>query len=170
MKNNIILIGFMGSGKTSVGGKLSRALHYDFLDTDGMLEEEFGCTIREFFAEWGEEEFRKRETMLLSGLSKKLTKTVLSTGGGLPLCPQNAKLLREMGRVIYLKASEEETVKRLSGDTTRPILAGEDLRVKVHRLLEERMPLYKAAAHYTLETDGKSFYEIINEIECIALI
>ncbi len=165
MKNNIVLIGFMGSGKTSVGGKLSRALHYNFLDTDQLLEEEFGCTIGEFFEKEGETEFRRRETMLLSDLLEKLTRTVLATGGGMPLFSRNAELLREIGTVIYLKASEEETIKRLSGDTTRPLLAGGDLKERVHCLLKERMPLYGAAAHYMLETDGKSFYEIIKEIE-----
>ena len=108
--------------------------------------------------------------MLLCDLLEKLTRTVLATGGGMPLFSRNAELLREIGTVIYLKASEEETIKRLSGDTTRPLLAGGDLKERVHCLLKERMPLYGAAAHYMLETDGKSFYEIIKEIEQVALI
>ncbi len=165
MKKNIVLIGFMGCGKTSVGGKLSRALRLDFLDTDQLLEEEFGCTIREFFAQEGEEEFRRRETALVQRLSDTLKNTVLATGGGLPLKTQNAEFLKKTGMVFFLKASEETTVARLCGDTSRPLLAQGDLKENVHRLLQERMPLYEAAADYILETDGKSFYEIIREIE-----
>lgn len=165
MKKNIILIGFMGCGKTSVGGKLSRALHCRFLDTDQLLEQEFGCTIREFFEKEGEEVFRRRETGLIQGLSDTLENTVLSTGGGLPLRAENAEILRKTGKVFFLKASEETTVERLCGDTGRPLLAQGDLAETVHRLLGQRMPLYEAAADYTIETDGKSFYEIIREIQ-----
>lgn len=165
MRKNIILIGFMGSGKTSVGGKLSRARHYRFLDTDQILEEEFGCSIREYFEKKGEEEFRRQETNLMHRLSLSLRGSVLSTGGGLPLKEENQHLLKKTGVVIYLKASEETTIARLTGDTTRPLLAGEDLKDKVYRLLKERRPIYERAAHYTLDTDGKSFYEIIKEIQ-----
>lgn len=162
---NIILIGFMGSGKTSVGGKLARALHMRFEDTDQMLEAEFNCKISEFFEKEGEAEFRNRETALLQNLKTRLTDTVLATGGGLPLRPENAALLKQIGTVVYLKASRETTIKRLTGDTTRPLLAGGDIETKVNNLLEKRIPLYTAAADVTVLTDGKSFYEIINEIE-----
>lgn len=165
MRKNIILIGFMGCGKTSVGGKLSRALHYRFLDTDQLLEDAFGCTIREFFAREGEEEFRRRETGLISDFLGSLGSTVLSTGGGMPLREENAKILKKLGTVFWLKASEETTVARLRGDTGRPLLLQGDIEETVHRLLAERTPLYEVAADYTLETDGKSFYEIIKEIE-----
>lgn len=162
---NIVLIGFMGCGKTSVGGKLSRAFRYRFLDTDQMLEAEFGCTISTFFKQEGEQAFRERETALLKRLAGTLTSAVLSTGGGMPLRTENAALLKKIGTVFYLKASEETTLARLRGDTTRPLLAGENLEEKVHRLLKERMPLYEAAADYTIATDAMSFYEIIKEIE-----
>ncbi len=162
---NIILIGFMGSGKTSVGGKLSRVMHMKFKDTDQLLEEEFGCKISEFFEKEGEAEFRNRETALLQRLNGTLQSTVLATGGGLPLRPENAELLKKLGMVVYLKASRETTVRRLSGDTTRPLLAGGNVEQKVEALLEQRIPLYTAAADVTVLTDGKSFYEIINEIE-----
>ncbi len=165
MKENIVLIGFMGCGKTSVGGKLSRAFHCNFLDTDQLLEEEFGCTIREFFEREGEGEFRKRETELIGRLSSTLENTVLATGGGLPLRPENVGILKAIGVVFWLKASEEMTMERLCGDTSRPLLAQGDLKEKVHHLLGRRMPLYEAAADHIIETDGKSFYEIIKEIE-----
>lgn len=167
MKKNIVLIGFMGCGKTSVGGKLSRAFHCGFLDTDQLLEEEFGCTIREFFGREGEEEFRKRETGLIKRFSGTLENTVLATGGGLPLRAENVEILKEIGVVFWLKASEEMTVARLCEDTSRPLLAQGNLAEKVHRLLGERMPVYQAAADHIIETDGKSFYEIIKEIETV---
>ena len=165
--NNIVLIGFMGCGKTSVGMKYARAHGMQFLDTDQRLEEEFGCSIREFFEKEGEAAFRVSETELLRKLCKKLTGVVLSTGGGMPLREENAALLKQIGRVIYLKASSETTVERLQGDTTRPLLAGDNPEEKIKSLLAERMPKYTVAADYVLETDGKSFYEIIREIEGI---
>ena len=167
MKDNIVLIGFMGCGKTSVGGKLSRAFQYQFLDTDQLLEEEFGCSISEFFAREGESAFRVRETELLRRLAGELTGTVLSTGGGMPLRAENAALLKQIGTVIYLKTSCRTTVERLRGDTTRPLLAGDNTEQKVEKLLAERMPLYTAAADYVIETDDRSFYEIIHEIEML---
>ncbi len=162
---NIVLIGFMGSGKTSVGGKLARVMHMKFQDTDQMLEEEFGCKISEFFEKESEAEFRNRETALLQRLEQELHGIVLATGGGLPLRQENAELLKKIGLVVYLKASKETTIQRLSGDTTRPLLAGGNIEQKVDALLEQRIPLYTRAADVTILTDGKSFYEIINEIE-----
>ena len=162
---NIILIGFMGCGKTSVGGKLSRAFGWRFLDTDQLLEEEFGCTISEFFGREGEEEFRRRETQLLMRLRAEPEGAVIATGGGMPLRRENAELLKQLGTVFYLKASEKATIARLAGDTTRPLLAGDDRGEKIRRLLEERAPKYAAASDFTIETDGKSFYEIIHEVE-----
>lgn len=162
---NIILIGFMGCGKTSVGGKLSRAFGWRFLDTDQLLEEEFGCTISEFFDREGEEEFRCRETQLLKRLCSEPEEMIVSTGGGMPLRTENAALLKQLGTVFYLKASEEATIARLAGDTTRPLLAWDGREEKIRRLLGERAPKYAAASDYIIETDGKSFYEIIHEVE-----
>ncbi|MDE7299237.1 MAG: shikimate kinase [Lachnospiraceae bacterium] len=162
---NIILIGFMGCGKTSVGGKLARAFGFRFLDTDQLLEEEFGCTISEFFDREGEAEFRRRETQLLVRLKSEPEGIILSTGGGMPLQSENAELLRQLGTVFYLKASEEATLARLEGDTTRPLLAGPGREERIRRLMGERMPKYTAASDHIIETDGKSFYEIIHEVE-----
>lgn len=163
--SNIILIGFMGCGKTSLGGKLSRALHIQFLDTDQLLEEKFGCTIREYFEKEGELSFREEETELLRQLLPTLNNTVLATGGGLPLRKENVELLKKIGKVFFLKATRETTLERLRGDSSRPLLAGENMEEKVDLLLEERLPLYTAAADEVIETDGKSFYEMIKEIE-----
>lgn len=162
---NIVLIGFMGCGKSSIGGKLARAFQCRFIDADQVLEKEFGCTISEFFEKEGEEEFRKRETELLKVLAQEKEKIVLATGGGMPLRAENAALLKKIGTVFFLKVTPEETLARLESDTTRPLLMGADKEEKVRKLLADRMPKYTAAADYIIDTGGKSFYEIINEVE-----
>ena len=164
-KRNIVLIGFMGSGKTSIGMKLARVFSYEFLDSDCRIEEEQQKTINDIFAEQGETVFRNMETELLKRLSEKQEKFVLGTGGGMPMREENVVILKQIGFVIFLKAGQEELIKRLTNDTTRPLLAAGDIRDKVETLYAKRLPIYEAAADYILETDGKSFYEIIKEIE-----
>jgi len=164
MKHNIILIGFMGSGKTSVGQKLAERLSYRFCDSDQMIERKVGNTINQIFDVHGEDYFRNLETGLIKDLSTDMSKTVLSTGGGLPLRNQNSKLLQKMGLVVYLKASKETTVKRLIGDATRPLLKGDELEEKVNRMLGIRAPIYEKAAHKIVATDGKSIDDIVNVI------
>lgn len=163
-KHNIILIGFMGSGKTSVGKLLAERMGYYFQDTDSLIEQQEKETIGHIFETKGEEYFRNLETSLLRQLQPVLAHTILSTGGGLILREQNQKLLRELGYVFYLKASDETTVDRLKGDMTRPLLQGEDLRAKVERLQKERMPIYRSTAHCTITTDHKTQVEIAEEI------
>ncbi len=163
-KQNIILIGFMGSGKTSVGERLAETLGYHFRDTDRMIEQKAGDTINRIFANYGEDYFRKLEMNLLMELITSLKNTVLSTGGGLPLREENSKLLKEIGFVVYLKASKQTTLQRLANDTTRPLLQGEDREQKVEKLLMERIPIYEKVAHKIIETDGRSVNDIVNLI------
>lgn len=163
-KHNIILIGFMGSGKTSVGERLAERLSYRFQDTDQMIERKASDTINHIFQTQGEEYFRTMETNLLLELKTSLTHAVLSSGGGIPLREQNKKLLREIGYVVYLRATKETIVKRLLGDTTRPLLQGGDLQERVGLLLEYREPFYEKVANKIIATDDKSFDEIINLI------
>lgn len=164
-KRNIVLIGFMGSGKTSIGMKLGRAFSYEFLDSDAQIEEEQQKTINDIFAEQGETAFRDMETEFLKRLADKQEKFVLGTGGGMPMREENAAILKQIGLVVFLKAGQEELIKRLTNDTTRPLLAVSDVREKVETLYAKRLPVYEAAADYVLETDGKSFYAMIKEIE-----
>ncbi len=164
MKHNIILIGFMGSGKTSVGERLAQNLSYRFQDTDRLLEQQERDTINHIFAVHGEEYFRNKETGLLQELRPKLEHVVLSTGGGLPLREQNATLLKEMGFVVYLKASKETTLKRLAGDNTRPLLQGDDVENRIESMLNYRTPLYEKVAHKIIVTDHKSINEIATAI------
>lgn len=160
LKHNIILIGFMGSGKTSVGIHLAERLSYQFKDTDQLLEKRAGDTISRIFSVHGEEYFRNLETGLLKELVPILNKTVLSSGGGLPIRDQNSKLIKELGYVVFLKASKQTTLSRLKGDSTRPLLQGEDLEKKVEKMLEIRTPIYEKAAHKVIATDGLTVEQV----------
>ncbi len=164
MKHNVILIGFMGSGKTTVGRKLAERLSYRFCDSDQMIETKVGSTINQIFSTHGEEYFRNMETEFLKELNGSISNTVLSTGGGLPLRDKNSALLSQMGLVVYLKASKEVTLKRVKGDSSRPLLKGDELEQKIERLLRVRTPIYEKAAHKIIATDDKSVDEIVNLI------
>lgn len=164
LKSNIILIGFMGSGKTSVGISLAKKLSYPFQDTDQLIEKKAGITIKQMFETQGEEYFREYETNLLRELKLSLERTVLSTGGGMPLREQNARLLKDLGHVLYLQAETETVLNRLADDTSRPLLQGDDRMNRVEQLLSERAPLYQRAADHMIKTDGKTVDEIIDEI------
>ncbi|HHV09081.1 MAG TPA: shikimate kinase [Clostridiales bacterium] len=164
MKHNIILVGYMGSGKTCVGEYLAKRLSYQFQDTDQLIEKKAGDTINNIFASCGEEYFRDLETGLLKELVPLLTHTVLSTGGGMPLRKENGALLRELGLVVFLKASKETTLDRLRGDASRPLLQGDGLEEKVENMLGLRLPVYENTAHGTVVTDGRTIEEIANSI------
>ena len=164
MKNNIVLIGFMGCGKTTVGQALAEQLSYAFLDTDLYIEEKEGMAISEIFKEKGEDYFRNLETSSLLELVEQTKETIVSSGGGLPLRPENAKLLQKLGFVIYLKVEKETVLERLQGDTTRPLLQCEDPAKKVEELLEYRNPIYEVGAHLVVSVDKKSVEEIVEEI------
>ena len=157
----IVLIGYMGSGKSTIGEKTARSLGMEFLDTDVLIEQQEGMTISELFAQKGEAYFRQKETEVIKELKKEKKKMVLATGGGLPMKEENQVLLKELGRVVYLKASVDTLVERLKEDTTRPLLKEGDLRKKIDTMLEIRNPIYEKVADIVLETDTKSIYETI---------
>ncbi len=162
---NIILIGYMGSGKSTVGRKAARAVEYNFLDTDAIIEKEEGMNISKLFEEKGEPYFREKETETIKRLIAEPKGNIIATGGGLPVKEGNAELLKELGTVIYLKAGTDTLMKRLSGDTARPLLKNGDLREKIETMLAIRGPVYEACADLVLQTDNMSFYEIICQIE-----
>lgn len=164
MKDNIVLIGFMGCGKTSVGIRLSYALKRTIIDTDKWIEKKQNMTIAGIFAGKGEAVFRQMETDCIKELIQTAEGQIISTGGGLPVREENHELLRELGRVYYLKVTPDEVYERLKGDTTRPLLQGENPKAKIEELLAKRAPLYERCADVTIEVSGKSFDEIIAEI------
>lgn len=164
MKDNIILIGFMGCGKSSVGIRLSYALKRTIIDTDKWIEKRQEMTISEIFASKGEAAFRQMETDCLKELIETEEGRIISTGGGLPVREENHAFLKELGRVYYLKVTPETVYERLKGDTTRPLLQGDDPQTKIKQLLKGREPLYEKCADVIIEVSGKSFDEIIAEI------
>ncbi len=164
MGNNIVLIGFMGAGKTSVGRLLAKEMGYDFVDTDNMIEQAHHQTIGEIFATKGEEYFRELETNTIKDMVNNLEHTIVSTGGGLPLKDINQSLLQQLGVVIYLYSTKETTLERVAKDGTRPILAGEDVEKKIENLLSKREPIYEKVANIKVKTDHRSFDDIISEI------
>ena len=114
MNDNIVLIGFMGSGKTTFGKWISRKYGYSFCDTDEYIEKKEKTTINDIFASKGEAAFRDMETETVKEFADSLKKCVVSVGGGLPVRKENREILKSIGTVVYLKASEEELCKRLT--------------------------------------------------------
>ena len=119
---HIILTGFMGAGKTTVGKLLAQKLGCPFLDTDQLIQQQAGMSISRIFAEKGEETFRSLETAILKEAWTQEEAWVLSVGGGLPMREENRRLLKRIGAVVYLRVNRDTVLRRLSGDTTRPLL------------------------------------------------
>lgn len=162
--DNIVLIGFMGSGKTTVGKQIEKAYGYSFLDTDAYIEAREGRSINRIFAEEGEEYFRRLEAAILKELIANTSHALIATGGGMPLQKENARLLRELGRVFYLETSEEGIWNRVKDSHNRPLLECENPRQRIHELMNVRHPLYRSAAHVWLSTDGRRVEELAGEI------
>lgn len=163
-KDNIILIGFMGSGKTTTGIKLSYKMRRTLLDTDKLIERQEGRSIADIFAAEGEAYFREQETGLLKKLLADTSHKIISVGGGTPLKAENRKLLRELGKVVYLKVSPETVYQRIQGDRTRPLLQGGEPMNKIRSLLAEREKLYEEAADIVITGDKKEPDEVLKEI------
>ncbi|HVK04279.1 MAG TPA: shikimate kinase [Armatimonadaceae bacterium] len=164
---NIALIGFMGSGKSTVGRALARRLDWRYVDTDARIEAVAGCDIPALFARSGEAAFRDLETRILVGVSAG-DGQVISTGGGAPLREENAAALRAAGLVVYLTARPDVIVARTERRAEeRPLLAergGKDLLAHVMGLLGERAPRYQRAAHLVVDTSERTPEAIAAEI------
>jgi shikimate kinase len=148
---NIVLVGFMGSGKSTVGRMLARRLGFRFLDTDKLVEEREHASIPKIFEQHGEAHFRERETAALESLNG-LQRHVLATGGGIVTVPANIPLLRSLGLVVLLTADPEEIYRRVSRNSGRPLLQVEDPRRRVLDLMAARQPLYESAAHFRVDS------------------
>lgn len=150
---NIILIGLMGSGKSTVGRFVARLLDFRFADTDHMIVNRAGCSIPEIFAREGEAGFRKRESAVLRELLGS-RHHVIATGGGIITQPVNLPVLRHLGFITWLEAGTDLLVRRTSSNNDRPLLRGEESpRVKLERLIQERGPIYKSLADLRIQTD-----------------
>lgn len=141
---NLALIGFMGTGKSSVGRLVAGVLHFTFLDTDHVIEARAGKSIRDIFAQDGEPAFRQWERRIVEELTRR-DKTVIATGGGLPADPANLASLKTHALVICLWASPEDIWERVRGSDHRPLLNEPDPLAKIRELLAVREPCYRQA-------------------------
>lgn len=155
-------MGLPGSGKSTVGRQLARRLQLPFLDSDQVIEQRLGCSIRDYFEREGEARFRDLEETVIEELSR--SGGVLSTGGGAVLRPANRRHLRERCQVVYLKSSPEELYRRLRHDRQRPLLQVADPLRKLRELYTARDPLYRETAHYVIETGRPSVATLVNMI------
>ena len=164
MMKNIVLIGFMGSGKTTIGKALEKKTDMAFVDTDELIEAYEGCKISNIFADKGETYFRRLENETLKNLLASTDNKVISTGGGIVIDQANIPLLKQLGKVFYLRIKPETVVERLEGDKSRPLLVGEDRLIKVEQLMTDRKELYEMAADTTIDIDCLSVSEIMDRI------
>ena len=159
---NIILIGFMGTGKSSVGTSLARELAMQFLDMDNVIVERKGKPIPAIFAEDGEPHFRALERDLVRELSAR-DGLVVATGGGIVLNPDNIRDFSRTGLAVCLNATPETILARVGHDTNRPLLAVPDKMGKIRSLLDARRPLY-AAVPNQVDTNGLSVEQVVGRI------
>ncbi len=160
--NNIILIGFMGSGKTEVGKRLAKRLGYGFIDTDSMIEARTGKTIKEIFKEYGEPYFRNLEKEVVKDLVG-LQEYVISTGGGIVADIDNLKLLKSIGFIVWLKVTPSRVLERVGSQSHRPLLNVEDPLSRIKQLLSRREPFYKEA-DLIIDTDNLTVQEVVEQI------
>jgi len=168
---NIVLIGFRGTGKSTVGRLLAKRLEKDFIDSDKHIESSTGKTIKSIFEDDGEEGFRKIEVDTITELSKEDNK-VISAGGGVILREENVNNLKNNGFLVLLEATPEIIHSRIAQDekTTqqRPSLTDKEPLDEIKHLIEQREPAYKSAADFTINTSYASCEDIVNEIIMIA--
>lgn len=155
---NIILVGFMGSGKTTVGKVLANTLGYNFIDTDHLVVKNEGADIPFIFETRGEGYFRKAESSALNQAIKQQD-CVVATGGGIVTTPENKVILRQ-GFVVYLEASPQQIYQNVKDDQSRPLLKEKDVYGKICTMLKDRQGLYEQVAHFTLKVDEKTPEEI----------
>jgi len=162
--NNIILVGPMGSGKTTIGRRLSERLNLDFFDSDHEIVNTTGVSIDYIFDVEGEKGFRARESDVLKKLCN-MPNIVLATGGGAVLLKENRELMKKANSIIYLSSSVDQILRRTAQSKTRPILQKSNNRRKtITEIIEARDPLYREVSSHIIDTNGKKLNEVIDEI------
>ncbi|MDD4370922.1 MAG: shikimate kinase [Anaerostipes sp.] len=161
--HNILLIGFMGVGKSTVSSYLSKILALNEVEMDQVIVDKEGMSINKIFEEYGEEYFRNCETNLLIELQKKKNQ-IISCGGGVAMRDENVKEMKKNGQVVLLTGKPETILERVKDSDDRPLLRGNKNVEFIGDLLDQRRPKYTAAADITVSTDGKSVEEIAEEI------
>jgi shikimate kinase len=160
---NVVLIGFMGTGKSSVGRELARRWQFRFLDTDSIIRNQYGKSISEIFTVFGESFFRDQEFATLTKLLQ-CYRSVIATGGGIVIQPRNVSLLKKLGTTIWLKADQTTILERVSRNKNRPLLQTADPEETISRLLTERAPLYQSAADLVVDSSGLSHHEVAERV------
>jgi len=181
--HNIILIGFMGSGKTSIGKQLAKRLTYTYYDTDQLIVKKTGNSISQIIEIQGEKVFRKLESTVLESLLEKKrsmlkdhadsteeqsvpkpTSMVLATGGGIILSPKNQILLGQLGTVVWLHASTDILFERAQRNSLRPLLEVEHPRHTFNTLLSTRLPIYQSLSDFKIDTTNLSYTQTLESI------
>jgi len=159
---NIVLTGFMGTGKTAVGRELARILSMKLVDVDTEIEESEQTTINEIFGQFGEPRFREIETAMIKKIAAGMN-LIISTGGGAVLKQENMDILRENGVIVCLTASPETILRRTGTSNDRPLLQVENPLDKINQLLNFRRPFYEKA-DIMIDTEGKTPLHVAEEI------
>ena len=160
--SSVVLVGFMGTGKTTVGKMLARRLDKSFVDIDSLIEEKLGMTISQIFDRYGEPYFRKIEKEMIGDISKR-NNLVVAAGGGAVLDDAKVANLKMMGRLIHLSAEPEVILKRTGNEHHRPLLETDDRGEEIVRLLEQRRPYY-ATADDEIDTSDLEVGDIVERI------
>jgi shikimate kinase len=164
MKSNIALIGFMGSGKSTVGKRLARRLGREFIELDRLIEQRAGANISEIFRERGEGGFRDLEEALIKEVSEPTRNSVIACGGGIILRSANLERLKETSHIVYLETDTATLQERLAHTRNRPLLDCPDRERMVEELHTTRRPFYESAADITVTTGHRPFAAVISEI------
>lgn len=160
---NIFLIGFMGSGKSTIARQLKKELDMELVEMDQRIVDEQGMSINDIFAQKGEEAFRDIESQLVVDLGNQEA-SIISCGGGVVIRPQNVENMKKSGKIVFLTASPETILERVKGGTDRPLLNGNMNVPYIKEMMDKRRDFYEGAADIKISTDNKSVKEISNEI------
>jgi shikimate kinase len=167
MTMNLVLIGYRATGKTTLARLLAERLGWDWIDADVEIERRAGKSIARMFAEDGEPAFRDLEAQVIADLCRR-ERLVVGAGGGAPLRPESRQAMRQSGTVVWLKALAPTIHARMSGDATtaarRPSLTDKDPLTEIEHLLARREPAYREAAHWAIDTEGRTPADLAAEI------
>jgi len=165
LPKNIVLIGFMGCGKTTIGKRLQQMLGYPMVDIDHLIEEKMRMPVSAIFGAFGEGTFRELETAVLHELAAPDSpRRIISTGGGIVSRRQNRKLLHQLGFVVWLQAPVDAILERTARNKDRPLLQTENPRQRIEALLNQRTPWYCDTAHLAVDTYGLDVQEVATGI------
>lgn len=162
MRKNIVITGFMGTGKSVVAKELARKLKMEFIDMDRIIEERQGTSIADIFAGYGEKYFRAQENKLVKELSKE-ENMVIATGGGTLLSSDNARVLSQRGQIICLYADSQTIYNRLKRKNNRPLLNGENILDKINHLMKERKKIYDNIK-WKIDTTNITTREVVDKV------